>query len=121
VFCLIAFAVAVAMFVSSDIANRLLPFYGWPIIGLLYVTTLKYTIPPLLRRNPIPISKYFNAIRWTLRILVCFGVFTAVFGWLTDDSGNPYLTVNFVQPIWTIIVPLIWLWLFRVPGDSRST
>ena len=59
------------MFVSSDIADRLLPYYGWPITGLLYIGTLKYAIPPFLNRNPIPICKCFNAIGWTLRILVC--------------------------------------------------
>jgi hypothetical protein len=121
VFCLTAVAVAVAMFISSDIARRLLPYYGWPIIGFFYLGSLKHAIPPFLKRNPIPISKYFNAIGGTLCILICYGAFTAVLGWLTDDFGNPYLTVHVVQPIWTVIVPLIWLWLFRTHRKSTST
>jgi len=120
-FCVTAFAIAVAMFISSDIANRLLPYYGWPIIGLFYIGTLKYAMPPFLKRNPLLIYKYFGAIGWTLRILVCYGVFTAAFGWMTDDFDNPYLTVNVVQPVWTVVVPLIWLWLFRPHRKSPST
>ncbi|WP_372720645.1 hypothetical protein [Novipirellula sp.] len=109
------------MLVSARIAERLLPYYGWPIIGFMYITTLKYAVPPFLLRNPTPINKYFNAISWTLRILICYGVVTSAIGWMTDDFDNPYLTVNAVQPIWTVVVPLIWLLLFRIQGKSTPT
>jgi hypothetical protein len=113
-FCVAAFVVAAAMIISSGVAAILLPHYGWPIIGLLYVFTLQYVIPPLLKGNPIPVSSSFQAIRWSLRNLALYGLITAAIGWLIDDDfGNPYLVISTIQPIWTIAAPLTWLWLFR--------
>jgi hypothetical protein len=120
VFSLCAFVVAIAIFVSSNIAERLLPYYGWPIIGLFYLGALKYAIPPLFERNPIPITIYVGGISRTLWVIVCYGVVTAIFGWMTDDFGNPWLTVNVVQPIWTVLVPLAWIALFRSSENSAT-
>lgn len=120
VFCVMAFVVAVAMLVSSHIADLLLPYYGWEVIGFLYIISLNCFVPPFLERKPLPVHECFNAISGTLWILVCYGIFTSTIGWMGDDFDNPYLTVTVVQTIWTIAVPLIWIVLFRIHRKSTS-
>ena len=119
-FVFIAFSTAIVMLISTAVADRLLPYYGWPIIGFLYAATLTSAIPPLLKRNPVPIRSCFNAISTTLLVLVGYGVFTTALGWTGDDFGNPYLTVARTQPIWTVAVPLAWFTVFRHAMKSVS-
>ena len=115
-----AFLVGMAMFISNDFAERILPHYGWPVIGFFYLGALKYAIPPLTDHNPVPIHVYFRGIWSTLRILALYGTLTALIGWATDDFENPYLMVSWVQPIWTVAVPLAWLLLFRQASHAAS-
>ncbi|TWU48983.1 hypothetical protein Poly51_48870 [Rubripirellula tenax] len=119
-FVVAAFLVAIAMLISTDVADYLLPYYGWPIIGFFYAATLKYAIPPLLKRNPVPIRSYFKAISTTLLILVGYGIFTTALGWTGDNFDSPYLTVATVQPLWTVAVPLVWFTVFRIAMTGVS-
>ncbi|WP_442508366.1 hypothetical protein SH528x_007335 [Novipirellula sp. SH528] len=113
VFAILAFIVAIAMFVSSTFANIMLPYYGWPIIGLFYLGALKYAVPPLVTRNVAPVPVCLRGIARTMGIVACFGLVSALIGFTGDNDGNPYLTVHMLQPFWTVCVPLVWIVLLH--------
>jgi len=119
-FVVIALVVAIAMFVVPSFGERLVPYYGWPVIGLFYASALKAAIPPLFESNPIPIRVAFRSIIITLCCVASFGAFTTLLGFFGNDHGNPYLTVTWWQPIWTILFPLGWISLFHFLGRPAS-
>ncbi len=120
-FVLMALAVAIAMFVDRSFGERLVPYYGWPVIGFFYASALKAAIPPLFARNPIPIRVCFRSVVGTLWCVAGFGTFTTHLGFYGDNFGNPYLTVTRWQPLWTIAVPLAWISVFCIFGRSTLT
>ena len=119
VFAVLAFIVAVAMFTSSTIADTMLPYYGWPVIGLFYLGALKYAIPPLTPRNVVPVHDCLRGITRTMVIVACFGLVSALIGLNGDNYDNPYLTVHVLQPVWSICVPLLWGVVCYFVGSSR--
>ena len=121
VFAFLAFFVAIAMFVSSTFANAILPFYGWPIIGVFYLGALKYAVPPLVTQNVVPVPWCLRGIARTMGVVACFGLVSALIGFSGDNYGNPYLTVHALQPVWTVGIPLVWISLFHFAKSSPQT
>ncbi len=113
-FSVVAFAVAILMLAIPTFGRIVVPYYGWPIIGFFYASALKYTLPAFLKANPIPVTEYFRSIIRILAISMVFGLFMIVLSWISGNFDNPYLTVASWQPVWTILVPAIWITLFVV-------
>lgn len=70
-------------------------------------------VPPLIKRNVIPLSLCARGISRTSGVVAYFGLVMSVIGFTSDNFDNPYLTVHAAQPIWTVLVPLIWITVFR--------
>lgn len=112
-FVALTLAVSIAVFVSPRFAGLILPYFGWPIIGLFYAGTLKFVIAKLVAPESYANEKFRSAIGSSLVIIAIFGAFMAGLSWIGEDFDNPYLTVNALQPVWTVGVPMAWYIVFR--------
>jgi hypothetical protein len=64
---------------------------------------------------------------WVLRLgIIAPLVLQIIFGLMmmamssANNFGNPYLTVSPWRPVWTVIIPALWIVLLLSPRISRS-
>ena len=113
VFTAITLLASVSMLLVSQFGEVAVPFFGHPVIGMLYAGNLIFVIMKLVAPNSYPNDKFLIAMRNLLGIIEVFGLITAAIGWLGKNYDNPYLTVNALQPLWTVGVPIVWYLVFR--------
>jgi len=119
----------------------IMPFTGWLptscyMTGLIMSFATIYTkFPPL----PLPPDKksmahralhhiYTKSAPWLLRLgLIAPLAVQIVFGLLDEDKlpdnnfGNPYLTVSPWRPVWTVVIPALWIAILLMPPQNRKT
>jgi len=120
-FAFVAAAVSIAMLLSPQMANHLLPHLGWPIVGLSYLGSLIFVAVTWLYPNILPLAGWWGYLRGHFLIIIVYGLITTAMGWIVNDFGNPYLTVSIWQPIWTILTPSLWMLLFYRQTHHTST
>lgn len=101
------------LFGPSEIKETIIPYTGWSLsttysfvaITLFFFISGQATKPFMSR----------NVIGLTLTLSIIFGVanFISTFG--HEDFGNPYLVVSQWRPIWTVLIPAIWISLLYTP------
>ena len=107
--------IALPMVGPRKLWEAVVPFTGWsPALG--YMFSLYFTLALIYTKIPA----------WTLRI----GVFAPLtleilFGLRelsaapTPNFGNPFLTVSPWRPVWTIVLPAIWMGVVLSPRITR--
>jgi hypothetical protein len=99
---------------ASSLSGRIVPFVGW-----------------------VPAMPYMFALYWALRLrwrpsrpahltalgMLALGAALGVIDFLGHlgraNYGNPMLTVSPWRPLWTVVVPLLWLGLLLTPQALR--
>jgi hypothetical protein len=120
-----AFAIAVTAFELGvmiggfkGIREFYVPFTGWGAS-----TSYRYTIFfafALIYAPPHPKGKagIRNGIAMFMLLAILFGV-SRVHRIGQENFDNPYLTVSYYQPIWTMFIPGVWIALLYSPAMNQ--
>lgn len=100
-----------------ELKESIIPYTGWSVsssysfiaIALVFLM-IGYQTDPFYGRKIIVFLLFINIIFGIANIGSAFGV---------EDFGNPYLIVSPWRPVWTIIIPSIWVALLFTPGVNR--
>ena len=135
------FSIALPILGPKHLLEDIIPFTGWnPALGYMPGTIISFVIiytkfPPLL----LPPDKKSMAYRafhriytktwfWLMRLgLIAPLALQIVFGLLVDDKlpannfGNPYLTVSPWRPVWTVVIPAMWIAILLMAPQNRKT
>jgi hypothetical protein len=124
----------------KHLLEEIIPFTGWnPALGysglIMSFSIIYMKFPPLLlppdnksiaRRALRHI--YTKSVPWLMRLgLIAPLAVQIVFGLLYDDKlpdnnfGNPYLTVSPWRPVWTVLIPALWIAILLLPSQNRKT
>jgi hypothetical protein len=98
----------------EEMHKALLPFTGWSISnGINFMTTF-FAIALCITRN----IKIRNVLLILLGINITFGLIEFLIPW-GDDFGNPYLIRSYWRPVWTMMIPAIWIIVLLSPRIKR--
>jgi hypothetical protein len=121
--------------------EAIIPFTGWLptscyLSGLIMSFSIIYMkFPPVL----LPPDKkgmvhralhhlYTKSVPWLLHLgLIAPLAVQIVFGLLVDDKlpdnnfANPYLTVSPWRPVWTVVIPALWIAILIMAPQNRKT
>ena len=134
-------SIALPILGPKHLAEYIIPFTGWnPALGYMPGLIMSFSIiymkfPPLL----LPPDKqsmvhralhhlYTKSVPWLMRLgLIAPLAVQIVFGLLVDDKlpdnnfGNPYLTVSPWRPVWTVVIPALWIAILIMAPQNRKT
>ncbi len=106
---------ALPVFGPKNFWEAVLPFTGWsPNIG--YSFGLFFTFALIYTKFPLWLGRLGIIAPLALQI---------IFGLLVMDKlpannfGNPYLTVSPWRPIWTVVIPALWIAILFSPRVKR--
>ncbi len=113
----VAFDIYMNVIGPLHIKEAVIPYTGWSVstsysfvaIALVFLM-LGYHSSPFYSRK---------IIAFILCIGIIFGIADIESAFGVEDYGNPYLTVSPWRPVWTIIIPSIWVALLYTPGVNR--
>jgi hypothetical protein len=106
---------------SSVLWEKIVPSFGWiPAVPYMFSIFMIYA---LIYNKSIKAKKdqVRNAIIRMLTIQISYGLVIIIFNAVIreNQSQNPYLTIHWFQPIWTILIPVIWIIIFRSKRVTR--
>lgn len=120
-FAILAFGIFASVAIVPALAVALVPHTGWPIFGLIYAFTLAFTRIAMI--SPDLGFRFARArISSALVVSAILGIGQLAMRWNQSDYGNPWLHCSPLQPLVTVLVPLIWLgifWLIPVQSTAR--
>jgi hypothetical protein len=103
------------VFGPKSLNATLVPFTGWA-PGLNYIFTLYFAYALVFGRNlPRRTTITFRFAIVAILLIGIFGGYQAVKRGGHADFHNPYLTVNQWQPLWTMVIPAIWILVLLSP------
>jgi hypothetical protein len=100
-----------------EVKEAVLPYTGWSLS-----TTYSFVVVLLSFFMTGHAKKPFytrNAIALIFAVGIVFGLANVVYTFGREDYGNPYLVVSQWRPIWTILIPVIWVALLYTPRVSK--
>lgn len=85
----------------------LIPYFGWGSTFFMYTVALILAVSARLSIN----SKTLTAMLFMLWLSVIFGIISSFLHLVmfTEPSTNPYLQFSTLQPLFTIALPLAWI------------
>lgn len=114
-FALVASLLAISGIFAPSLSGAIIPYTGWS--GLtFYLFTLFFAISAILT----PQRKQIYGVAALLGLAVLFGAVDSIRHTSgpeagTPDFGNPYLTYHPYRPIFTVVIPAVWLLLLISP------
>lgn len=121
-FAYIVFAIAITItdwliivYASDSLRSRLVPFTGW-VASMFYAFTIYIAIALIFVQRKRMYIRF--GITAQLVLSIAFGIFQ-LFQITGKTFGNPYLTVSPWRPVWTILIPGIWIVLLHLPSMNR--
>lgn len=90
---------------SESFRSQLVPYTGWSASGF-YSFTLFFACLLIYQRSARTSVRFGIAIQ--LLLSIAFGSLH-FFRSSTETFGNPYLTVSPWRPVWTMLIPCVWL------------
>ena len=106
--------VALPIFGPKQLWEAVVPLTGWT-PGLGYMFGLFFTFALIYLKSP----------SWVLRLgIIAPLVLQIIFGLImmamssAKNFGNPYLTVSPWRPVWTVIIPALWIAMLLSPRIS---
>lgn len=108
---------------AGDVRARFVPFTGWlasaPYMSSFFFGFLLIFSPNTSRLAQSTIRRRVGrGIVGMLLLEIGYGTFQ-VFKMGGETFGNPYLTISHWQPIWTILIPVIWIAVLYSPRMNR--
>ena len=103
-------------FASEPFRASLIPFTGWVASGS-YAFTIFFAFALIFQRQRRGAVRFFGITLQLLLQIGCGIYLLSQFG--RPNFGNPYLTVSALQPLWTILIPAIWITLLHTPSINR--
>jgi hypothetical protein len=105
------------LFGPIEVKKAVMPYTGWSlsttyafVVIILSFFMTGYAKKPFYTRN---------GIAFIFVIGIVFGLANVVYTFGREDFGNPYLVVSQWRPIWTILIPAIWVALLYTPRVSK--
>lgn len=118
----IAFAISVSLidFLLLPLAPEsfrigLNPYTGWLVSGV-YFGTVAFAIALVYER------RWRQVLRFGLVAQLCLSIGLGLFQAAQvgrEDFGNPYLTISPWQPLWTVLLPALWIAALYTSGMNR--
>ena len=103
------------IFGPKHLWEAIVPLTGWtPSLG--YMFGLFFTFALIHSKSP-PFALRFGIIA-PLALQIIFGLLMMAMS-SANNFGNPYLTVSPGRPVWTVIIPALWIALLLTPRISR--
>jgi hypothetical protein len=103
-------------FASESLHARLVPYTGWVASGS-YTFTIFFAFALIFQQQR---RSTIRLLGITLQLLIQIGYGAYQLSQMgRENFGNPYLTINRWQPIWTILIPVIWLTVLHSPRMNR--
>jgi len=106
---------ALPVFGPKNLWEAIVPFTGWSpnigyVFGLFFTFALIYTHAPLWRLR-------FGIIA-PLALQISFGLLL-MDKLPANNFSNPYLTVSPWRPVWTVVIPALWIAILLLPRMGR--
>ena len=114
-FCVVASILSMSGFYSVRLNQALIPYVGWGGLGVYMFATI-FVVGAIF--SPVRRAIYGAALE--LVVGACGSLIQALphfFGGATaqNDFGNPYLMYNPLNPLFTVVMPLLWAILLFSP------
>jgi hypothetical protein len=101
----------------SIMKEAIMPYTGWSVSRTYaFIAITMYFFISGQSNKPF-FSR--NGIALILALGIVFGLANVVYTFGREDFGNPYLVVSQWRPIWTILIPAIWVALLYTPRVSK--
>ena len=101
---------------SESFRSRLVPYTGWS-ASMFYGFTIFFAFALIYQRRKRKIMR-FGGITLQLLLSILFGAWQ-FFQRIGETFGNPYLTSSPWRPVWTILIPCIWIVVLHSPRMNR--
>jgi hypothetical protein len=106
---------ALPIFGPKKLWEAIVPFTGWsPSLG--YMFGLFFTFALIYMKSP-PWRLRFGIIA-PLVLQIIFGLYILATH-SANNFNNPYLTVSPWQPVWTVVIPALWIAILLSPRMNR--
>jgi len=102
--------------VSETFRARLVPYTGW-VASMFYAFTIFFAFTLIYQPKKRRVVR-FAGITLQLLLQITYGVYQ-LFKMTGETFGNPYLTISPWRPIWTILIPSIWIAVLYSPRMNR--
>jgi hypothetical protein len=113
---LVTFADFVLLPLSSEsLRAHLVPYTGW-VASMFYAFTIFFALTLIYQRKGRGAVRFGVTVQLLLQI--AYGTYQ-IFLMTGKTFGNPYLTVSPWRPVWTILIPSIWILLLYSPNMNR--
>ena len=103
------------IFGPKQLWEAVVPFTGWT-PGLGYMFGLFFTFALIYLKSPSFVLRFGIIAPLVLQII--FGLIMMAMS-SAKNFGNPYLTVSPWRPVWTVIIPALWIAMLLSPRISR--
>lgn len=96
---------------SDAFREKLVPYTGWG-ASMPYIFTIYFSFALIFERKRRMANRF--SITGLLILVIALNAwrFSQASG---DDFGNPYLTISSWRPIWTILIPSLWIAVLYTP------
>lgn len=117
------FAVAVTFtdyliqfFAPGPVRAWFVPYTGW-VASMFYSFTIFFAFTLIYQRQKRSVMR-FVGITLLMLCQVTIGI-SQIFQMGGETFGNPYLTISPWRPVWTILIPIIWIAVLHSPRMNR--
>ena len=100
---------------SESVRSRLVPYTGW-VASMFYAFTIVFAFALIYQRKKRNIVRFSITVQ--LLLSLAYGVFQ-FFQRTRQTFGNPYLTISPWRPVWTILIPCLWIILLHAPSMNH--
>lgn len=107
-------------FAPEAFRARLIPYTGWLVSGS-YAFTMAFAAALMFQ------AQRRGVVRLSITLMLLLQIASGIYMWREfgrPDFGNPYLMVSPWRPVWTIVVPGVWILLLhtrRMNSFCRQT
>ena len=100
---------------SESFRARLVPYTGW-VASMFYAFTIFFAFILIYQHR----ARRAVRLGITLQLLLQIAFGTYQFFRVTGDTfGNPYLTTSQWRPVWTMVIPCLWIAVLYSPRLNR--
>ena len=95
--------------------SLLVPYTGW-VASMFYAFTIFFAIALIYQQQKR------KRVRFGITLQLLFSITLGVcqfFQKTGETFGNPYLTISPWRPVWTVLIPSIWIVLLHSPRMNR--
>ena len=116
--CVTVLSLTIQLLMPNSIEESIIPITGWN-MGMAYGFCLIVTLGSMVSRRGI--YRKLTAQYGNILLLAVFVVFHLIdlLTWTGGYEDNPYLFRSPWRPVWTIVVPVLWIILLLSPRIKK--